>query len=148
MIIRNRIYHILLIEDNPGDVRLTQEAFKEGKKNVVLETVSDGAAALKFLRKEAPYGDKATPDLILLDLNLPKWNGGEVLQTVKADPVLRTIPVLVLTTSNSSADVQQSYALHANCFLCKPLNFEQFFELIHKIEDFWLDTAILPSMAD
>ncbi len=146
MIIRNRTYSILLVEDNPGDVRLTQEAFKEGKRDIKLETVPDGAEALEFLRKQGNYAGKATPDLILLDLNLPKWSGREVLEAIKTDLELRRIPVIVLTTSNASADVLQSYELHANCFVNKPLDFDQFFDLIHKIEDFWLDTAILPTM--
>ena len=146
MVNRTRPYVILLIEDNPGDVRLTQEAFKEGKKDVTLEVVTDGIEALKFLRKEGPYAEKQIPDLILLDLNLPKWDGREVLKEIKNDPSLRRIPVIVLTTSNAGTDILNSYDLHANCFINKPIDFDNFFNIIHKIEEFWLSTAILPTM--
>ncbi len=147
MVNRTHPHVILLIEDNPGDVRLTQEAFREGKKEVTLETVSDGIEALKFLRREGEYAGKQTPDLILLDLNLPKWDGREVLKEIKNDPQLRRIPVVILTTSNAAADILKSYDLHANCFIIKPIDFDDFFDIIHKIEEFWLSTAILPTMA-
>ncbi len=146
MINRIRPFNILLIEDNPGDVRLTQEAFREGKKDTRLEIVTDGVEALKFLRKEGIYAEKPTPDLILLDLNLPKWDGREVLEAVKSDPELKRIPVVVLTTSNAGSDILKSYDLHANCFINKPVDFDKFFDIIHKIEEFWLNTAILPTM--
>ncbi|MCB0561794.1 MAG: response regulator [Lewinellaceae bacterium] len=146
MVNRTRPYVILLIEDNPGDVRLTQEAFKEGKKNITLEVATDGIEALRFLRKEGPYAEKQIPDLILLDLNLPKWDGREVLKEIKNDPSLRRIPVIVLTTSNAGTDILNSYDLHANCFINKPIDFDNFFNIIHKIEEFWLSTAILPTM--
>ena len=146
MVNRTRPYVILLIEDNPGDVRLTQEAFKEGKKDVTLEVVTDGIEALKFLRKEEPYAEKQIPDLILLDLNLPKWDGREVLKEIKNDLHFKRIPVVVLTTSNAGADILNSYDLHANCFINKPIDFDDFFNIIHKIEEFWLSTAILPTM--
>ncbi|MCB0549955.1 MAG: response regulator [Phaeodactylibacter sp.] len=146
MVNRTRPYSILLIEDNPGDVRLTQEAFKEGKKEVTLEVVADGVEALKYLRKEEKYAEKITPDLILLDLNLPKWDGREVLKEIKDDPQLKRIPVVVLTTSNAGSDILKCYELHANCFIIKPIDFDDFFNIIHKIEEFWLSTAILPSM--
>ena len=146
MIKRNRPVNILLIEDNPGDVRLTQEAFKEGNMAIELEVVMDGVEAIKYLRKESPYQDKITPDLILLDLNLPKRDGREVLQEIKTDDLLKRIPVVVLTTSNAEQDILKSYNLHVNCYINKPVDFDKFFDIIQKIEDFWLSTAILPTM--
>ena len=137
---------ILLIEDNPGDVRLTQEAFKEGRKNVTLDVVMDGVEAINYLYKNGEYQDKKSPDLILLDLNLPKMDGREVLEKVKNDDNLRRIPVIVLTTSDADQDILKSYNLHVNCYLNKPVDFDKFFDIIQKIEDFWLTTAILPSM--
>ena len=125
---------------------MTQEAFREGKKDINLEVVPDGVEALKFLQREEGYSDKATPDLILLDLNLPKWDGREVLQAVKSDQDLKRIPIVVLTTSNAGSDILKSYDLHANCFINKPVDFDKFFDIIHKIEEFWLNTAILPTM--
>lgn len=145
MVNKARTHNILLIEDNPGDVRLTKEAFKESEKDTHLEVVTDGIEAIKYLRKEPPYEDKPSPDLILLDLNLPKWDGREVLGVIKADEILKRIPVVVLTTSNAGVDILKSYDLHANCFINKPIDFDQFFEIIHKIEDFWLSTTILPT---
>ncbi len=137
---------ILLIEDNPGDVRLTQEAFKEGSKNVTLDVVMDGVEAINYLYKNGQYSDKKSPDLILLDLNLPKMDGREVLEKVKNDDNLRRIPIIVLTTSDADQDILKSYNLHVNCYLNKPVDFDKFFDIIQKIEDFWLTTAILPSM--
>ncbi len=137
---------ILLIEDNPGDVRLTQEAFKEGRKNVNLDVVMDGVEAINYLYKKGKYQDKKSPDLILLDLNLPKMDGREVLEKVKNDDNLRRIPIIVLTTSDADQDILKSYNLHVNCYLNKPVDFDKFFDIIQKIEDFWLTTAILPSM--
>ncbi len=137
---------ILLIEDNPGDVRLTQEAFKEGRKNVNLDVVMDGVEAINYLYKKGEYQDKKSPDLILLDLNLPKMDGREVLEKVKNDDNLRRIPIIVLTTSDADQDILKSYNLHVNCYLNKPVDFDKFFDIIQKIEDFWLTTAILPSM--
>ena len=148
MIKKNRPVNILLIEDNPGDVRLTQEAFKEGRLSINLEVVMDGVEAIKFLRKEVPYENMVTPDLILLDLNLPKRDGREVLQEIKTDNVLKRIPVVVLTTSNAEQDILKSYNLHVNCYINKPVDFDKFFDIIQKIEDFWLSTAILPTMVD
>ncbi|MAT54593.1 MAG: response regulator [Bacteroidetes bacterium] len=141
-----RPVNILLIEDNPGDVRLAQEAFKEGKYNVNLEVVMDGLEALKFLHKETPYQDVITPDLILLDLNLPKKDGREVLQEVKSDPDLKCIPIVVLTTSNAQQDILKSYNLHVNSYINKPVDFDKFFDIIQTIEEFWVHTAILPTM--
>lgn len=143
---KNRPINILLIEDNPGDVRLTQEAFREGKISVNLSVVMDGVEAINYLRKEEPYQNTVNPDLILLDLNLPKKDGREVLEEVKSDLLLKRIPVVVLTTSNSEQDIMRSYSLHANCYINKPVDFDQFFDVIKKIEDFWLTIAILPSM--
>lgn len=136
---------ILLIEDNPGDVRLTQEAFKEIEHQIQLEVVMDGVEALKYLHKDHPFEDKPLPDLILLDLNLPKKDGREVLKELKSDAMLCLIPVVVLTTSNARQDIMNSYGLHANCFINKPVDFDQFFMIIQKIVDFWLLTAELPS---
>lgn len=147
MVNRTRPHIVLLIEDNPGDVRLTQEAFKEDNKDVTLEAVNDGVEALSYLRKEGQYSEKQTPDLILLDLNLPKWDGRKVLKEIKGDPLLRRIPVVVLTTSNAGADILKSYDLHANCFINKPIDYDDFFNIIHNIGEFWLSTAILPTMA-
>lgn len=145
MVKANRSFNILLIEDNPGDVRLTEEAFKEGKKKVNLAVVMDGVEAIKYLRKQGEYQNAPTPDLILLDLNLPKWDGREVLKEIKTDKKLKRIPVVVLTTSNAEQDIINSYDLHANCYINKPIDFDNFFEIIQKIEDFWLTTSILPS---
>ncbi len=145
---KNRPVNILLIEDNPGDVRLTQEAFKEGRLSINLDVVMDGVEAIKFLKKEAPYEEAITPDLILLDLNLPKRDGREVLQEIKTDKSLKRIPVVVLTTSNAEQDILKSYNLHVNCYINKPVDFDKFFDVIQKIEDFWLSTAILPTMVD
>jgi len=141
-----KVITILLIEDNPGDVRLTQEAFKEGSKDVNLDVVMDGVEAINYLYKKGQYSDKKSPDLILLDLNLPKMDGREVLERVKSDDNLRRIPIIVLTTSDADQDILKSYNLHVNCYLNKPVDFDKFFDIIQKIEDFWLTTAILPSM--
>ena len=146
MIKKIRAVNILLIEDNPGDVRLTQEAFKESKIAINLSVAMDGVEAIKFLKKEDEYADSATPDLILLDLNLPKRDGREVLQEVKTDNKLKRIPVVILTTSNAEQDILKSYNLHVNCYINKPVDFDKFFDIIQKIEDFWLTTAILPTM--
>jgi len=143
---KKRAVNILLIEDNPGDVRLTQEAFKEGSISLNLDVVMDGVEAINFLRKQAPFEDATSPDLILLDLNLPKKDGREVLQEIKADEGLKRIPVVVLTTSNAETDILKSYNLRVNCYINKPVDFDKFFDIIQKIEDFWLSTAILPSM--
>jgi len=146
MVKKTRPVNILLIEDNPGDVRLTQEAFKEGKLAVNLDVVMDGVEAINFLRKKGNHANSTTPDLILLDLNLPKRDGREVLEEIKTDDHLKRIPVVVLTTSNAEQDILKTYTLHANCYINKPVDFEKFFDVIQKIEDFWLATAILPTM--
>ena len=135
---------ILLVEDSPGDVRLTQEALKEGKINNTLNIVMDGVEALSFLFREGSYADAPRPDLILLDLNLPKKDGREVLSVVKEDPELRRIPVVVLTTSQAEQDILNTYDLHANCYITKPVSLDQFMSVIRCIEDFWLSVVKLP----
>jgi len=142
----SRPINILLIEDNPGDVRLTQEAFKEGRMEVDMSVVMDGVEAVKFLKKQEKYQEAVTPDLVLLDLNLPKMDGREVLEVIKSDPKLKRIPVVVLTTSNAEQDILKSYNLHVNCYINKPVDFDKFFDIIQKIEDFWLSIAVLPTM--
>lgn len=134
---------ILLVEDNPADVGLVEEAFHDGRLQYELEVASDGVAALDVLRGAAA-GKGKMPDLMLLDLNLPKMDGREVLAKVKADPDLRELPVIVLTTSDDEADVHRAYGLHANCYLTKPVEFEDFIRKIRSIEDFWLTFVRLP----
>lgn len=146
MVKKTQPVNVLLIEDNPGDVRLTKEAFKEGNMSVNLSVVMDGVEATKYLMKVEKYVDAITPDLILLDLNLPKKDGREVLQEIKTTPDLLRIPVVILTTSNAEQDILHSYNLHANCYINKPVDFDKFFDVIQKIEDFWLSTAILATM--
>jgi CheY-like chemotaxis protein len=136
---------VLLVEDNPGDVRLTKEALKEGKLLNQLTVVGDGVEALSFLRKEGKYADAIQPELILLDLNLPKKDGREVLAEIKADPNLRRIPVVVLTTSSAEEDILKIYDLHANCYITKPVDLEQFMGVVKSIEDFWVSVVKLPS---
>ena len=136
---------ILLVEDSPGDVRLTQEALREAKVHNRMSVVEDGEKAMAFLRQEAPYADSPRPDIILLDLNLPRKDGREVLQEIKKDPLLKRIPVVVLTTSRAEEDIYHAYELHANCYITKPVDFEQFMQVIHSIEDFWLTVVKLPS---
>jgi two-component system, chemotaxis family, response regulator Rcp1 len=136
---------ILLVEDNPGDVRLTQEAFRDARMDVKLNVVMDGEEALKYLHRQPPYEQATRPDFILLDLNIPKKDGREVLQEIKNDPVLRYLPVVVLTTSNAEQDIVKTYNLNVNAYINKPVDFERFFDIVQKIEEFWLMTAILPS---
>lgn len=138
---------ILLVEDNPGDVRLTKEVFSECKVANTLDVVEDGEAALQFLRKEGPYENMSTPDLVLLDLNLPKKNGQEVLEEVKSDPELKSIPIVILTTSEAEKDILETYKLNANCYINKPVDFEQFTNVVKLIEDFWLTVVKLPTKA-
>ena len=137
--------NILLVEDNPGDVRLTIEALREGKVHNHLSVARDGVEALAFLRQEAPFADAPRPDVILLDLNLPKKDGREVLAEIKADDQLRRIPVVVLTTSKAEEDILRSYALHANCYVTKPVDLEQFITVVRSIEDFWFSIVRLPN---
>ena len=136
---------ILLVEDNPADVRLTQEALKEGKVRNNLFVARDGVEAIEFLRRQGPHANATKPDLILLDLNLPRKDGREVLAEIKNDDNLRTIPVVVLTTSSAEADILKSYNLHANCYITKPVDLEQFVQVIKSIDDFWLTVVRLPS---
>ncbi len=140
-----RSMQVLLVEDNPGDVRLTQEVLAECKIATHLSIVGDGVQALAFLRRQAPFEDNLRPDLILLDLNIPKKNGSEVLKEIKADASLRRIPVVILTTSKAEQDIQRSYDLHANCYIHKPVDFESFTKVIRSIEDFWFTRVMLPS---
>jgi CheY-like chemotaxis protein len=143
--IQRQLREILLVEDNPGDVRLTREALKENLLQINLHVVADGAEALAFLCQQGAYTKAVSPDLILLDLNLPKKGGFEVLARVKSDPHLRRIPVVVLSTSEAEQDIVQSYDLHANCYITKPLDLQQFITVVRAIEHFWLVIAKLPS---
>ncbi len=136
---------LLLVEDNPGDVRLTQEALKESNANIDLSIVMDGEEAMNFLKKRGQYSDVVKPDIVLLDLNLPKKNGLEVLEEIKADEMLRTIPVIILTTSDAEHDILKGYSLHANCFVLKPVDFDEFIKVIGLINQFWFQTVKLPS---
>ncbi|HUG21411.1 response regulator [Piscinibacter sp.] len=139
-----RPIEILMVEDNPGDVRLTREALKGGKVWNEIHVVADGVAALDFLHHRAPYEEAIRPDLVLLDLNLPKKDGREVLAAMKADESLKTIPVVILTTSQAEEDVIRAYNLHANCYVTKPVDFEQFTRIVQAIEQFWLTVVTLP----
>jgi CheY-like chemotaxis protein len=136
---------VLLVEDNPGDAQLTRIALNDGKMCINLSLTEDGVDALAFLRKQGNYADAPRPDLILLDLNLPRKDGREVLAEIKADPSLRRIPVVVLTTSQSDTDILQAYELAANCFITKPVDFDQFVKIVQTIEDFWFTVVKLPS---
>jgi chemotaxis family two-component system response regulator Rcp1 len=135
---------VLLVEDSPGDVRLTQEAFKDAKVHINLHVASDGAKAVMFLRREGEHSNAPRPDLILLDLNLPKKDGREVLAEIKGDPGLKSIPVVILTTSSSEADILRSYQLHANCYITKPVGLEGFLTVVKSIDNFWLSVVKLP----
>ena len=135
---------ILLVEDNPGDVLLTQESLAESKVNNTLHVVKDGVEAMAFVRQEGQYADRPRPDLILLDLNLPRKDGREVLGELKSDEDLRRIPVVILTTSSQEEDVAQAYDAHANCYITKPIDLEQFMKVVGTIESFWLEIVKLP----
>ena len=141
---RAKPVQMLLVEDNPGDVRLTKETLKDAKLMVDLHVVGDGVEAMAFLRQEGKYASAPYPDLVLLDLNLPKKDGREVLAEIKQDPNLRRIPVVVLTISNAEEDILKSYNLHANAYVNKPLNLEQFAKITKAIEDFWFTVVKLP----
>lgn len=134
---------ILLVEDNPGDVRLTMEILKESKVHNNVYTAKDGVEALDFLRQQGVYAQAARPDLVLLDLNLPRKDGSEVLTEMKLDPNLKRIPVVVLTTSDAEQDILRSYDLHANCYITKPVDLEQFIHVVRSIKDFWLTVVKL-----
>jgi len=135
---------ILLVEDNPGDVRLTQEVLNDGKVRNNMHVVKDGVDAISFLQQTGEYAGAPRPDIILLDLNLPKKDGREVLADIKADPDLKNIPIVVLTTSSAEQDIFRSYDLHANCYITKPVDLDQFIRVIRSIEDFWLTIVKLP----
>lgn len=135
---------ILLVEDNPGDIRLTQEALKEGKISNILHVATDGEQALDFLYKRGKHKDAPTPDIILLDLNLPRINGRQVLEQIKGHESLRRIPVVVLTTSTAEEDIVRSYDLHVNCYICKPVDMDQFIKVVKTIDEFWFSVVKLP----
>jgi two-component system, chemotaxis family, response regulator Rcp1 len=137
---------ILLVEDNPGDIRLTKEALKESKIANHLHVAIDGVEALDFLRKRGRFANSPTPDLVLLDLNLPRKGGIEVLEEIKSNGQLKIIPIIVLTTSQSEKDILKSYELHVNCFVTKPVEFDEFITAIRSIEDFWFNIARLPKL--
>jgi two-component system, chemotaxis family, response regulator Rcp1 len=136
---------ILLVEDNVGDVRLTQEAFKEGKVSNLLLVAPDGIEAMALLRQQGSYSDAPRPDLILLDLNIPRMDGREVLVAIKSDPHLKRIPVVVLTTSKAEEDIVRTYDLNANCYITKPVDFDKFLTVVKSIDEFWLTIAKLPT---
>jgi two-component system response regulator len=136
---------VLLVEDDPGDVLIAREALQAAKLDTRLDVVSDGVQAMEFLRRQGDYADRDRPDLILLDLNLPRMSGHEVLAEVKADPELRRIPIVVLTTSTSADDVMKSYDLHANVYVAKPVDFNAFAQVVKKIDEFFGNVAKLPS---
>lgn len=141
----SRIIEILLVEDNPGDARLTLEAFREGKVLNNIRVIGDGVEALAYLRRQAPkYTNAVQPDLILLDLNLPRKDGREVLAEIKADERLKKIPVVVLTTSAAEEDVDRAYGSHANCYITKPVDLDQFMTVVQTIDSFWLSLVKLP----
>jgi len=135
---------VLLVEDSPGDVRLTQEAFRDANRSIHLHVAGDGVEAMAFLRREGAYRDAPRPDLILLDLNLPKMDGRQVLAHIKEDGNLKTIPTVILTTSDAEVDIVKSYQLQANCYLTKPVQLDAFESLVKSINDFWLTKVKLP----
>lgn len=136
---------VLLVEDDPGDVLMTREAFEENKVANRLAVVNDGASAMEYLRKEGQYADAPTPDMVLLDLNLPRMDGREVLAAMKSDESLRSIPVVVLTTSEAEEDVLRSYSLHANAYVTKPVDFQRFIDVVRQIDDFFVSVVRLPN---
>lgn len=140
----NAPVEILLVEDNPGDVRLTLEIFREGRMANRIVSVEDGVEAMAYLRREGKYAGAVRPGLILLDLNLPRMDGRAVLDEIKRDESLKTIPVIILTTSRAEEDVLRSYNLHANCYITKPVDLNQFTKVVRSIEDFWLTVVKLP----
>ena len=139
-----RPIEVLLVEDDPGDVMMTREAFQDYKLHNQLHVVSDGAEAMAFLRQEGEYAGRPRPDLVLLDLNLPRMDGRQVLEAIKSDPELASIPVVVLTTSENEDDVLRSYSLHANAYVTKPVDFARFIEVIRQIDDFFVTVVRLP----
>jgi CheY-like chemotaxis protein len=139
-----RQIEVLLVEDDPGDVMMTREAFHDYKLHNELHVVSDGAEAMAFLRQEGEYAGRPRPDLVLLDLNLPRMDGRQVLEAIKSDPELASIPVVVLTTSENEDDVLRSYSLHANAYVTKPVDFQRFIEVVRQIDDFFVTVVRLP----
>lgn len=139
-----QLVEILLVEDNEGDVRLTREALKEGRIRNRLHVVGNGEHAIQFLRREGEFAEAPRPDLVLLDLNLPRLDGRQVLADIKTDPDLKQIPVVVLTSSRAEKDLLGAYDQHANCFITKPVGFEEFMDVIRSIENFWLTIVVLP----
>jgi two-component system response regulator len=137
-------FEVLLVEDSPGDVRLTREALKDAKVHINLHVAADGMQAMEFLKREGKYAGVPRPDLILLDLNLPKKDGREVLEEIKENPALQSIPIVILTTSSSEEDVLKSYRLHANCYISKPVDLEGFLTVVKSIDSFWLTIVTLP----
>jgi two-component system, chemotaxis family, response regulator Rcp1 len=135
---------VLLVEDNPGDVRLTREAFRDAKMHLDLHVATDGMEAMEFLLRQGDFSASPRPDLVLLDLNLPRKDGREVLAEIKGNPSLKTIPVVILTTSASDADIERSYLLHANCYISKPVELDGFLSVVQSIDDFWLTVVRLP----
>jgi two-component system, chemotaxis family, response regulator Rcp1 len=144
--VNSRVIEILLVEDNPGDARLTLEAFKEGRVLNNITVIGDGVEALAYLRRQDGYANATVPDLILLDLNLPKMDGRQVLEEIKTDENLKKMPVIVLSTSASHEDVVRSYGSHANCYITKPVDLDQFLHVVQSIESFWLSLVKLPSL--
>ncbi|MGB7567382.1 MAG: response regulator [Chitinivibrionales bacterium] len=140
-----RSIRILLVEDSPSDAKLAVKALSLAKMTNQVDHVEDGVEAMEFLRRKGKYSGASRPDLVLLDLNLPRKDGREVLEELKADPDLKTIPVVVLTTSKEEQDILRSYQLHANCYITKPVNFERFIEVVQSIEHFWLSVVVLPA---
>lgn len=135
---------ILLVEDNPGDARLMRESFREARVANVIHHVTDGIEALAYLRRSGRFGDAPRPDLVLLDLNLPGRDGRAVLREIKGDESLKSIPVVILTSSNATEDIERSYSAHANCFITKPVEFDKFIDVVQRIESFWFHTVALP----
>ena len=142
--INHRAREILLVDDNPSDVRLTLEAFKDAKLANNVSVAGDGVEALEYLRRVGKYAGVVKPDLVLLDLNMPKKDGREVLEEVKNDPDLRRIPIVILTTSKAEADILKSYDLHVNCYIQKPVDYNEFVRMLRLIEDFWFTAVVLP----
>lgn len=145
MLKMSRPVEILLVDDNPADVALSKEAFQDGKLCNNLSVVNDGVEAMEFLRKTGQYASAPTPDFILLDLNMPRKDGREVLAEIKADDKLKCIPVVIMTTSNDEKDVFESYRLHANCYVTKPVKFTELVEIVRTLQDFWFSIVTLPS---
>ncbi|MBF0499456.1 MAG: response regulator [Candidatus Riflebacteria bacterium] len=143
--ISGKAIHILIVEDNPGDVRLALEALKESKIMNTMSVLEDGAEVMPYLRREGKYAKALRPDLILLDLNLPKKDGREILNEIKNDPAIMTIPVVILTTSQAEEDILRAYNLHANCYITKPVDLDQFLTVVRAIENFWLTIVKLPA---